>query len=112
MPRTAITAQTVTSAGLASAYEPANNLGNSFAYVRGRFVEIKNGSGASITVTVQTPGSIDGNLAIPDRTFTVAAGADGKWSAGSGETYWQTDRSIWIDYSAVTSVTVAVFDVI
>lgn len=112
MPRTAITAQTVTSAGITSAYEPANVLGNSLAYVRGRFIEIKNGSGSTITVTVQTPGSIDGNLAIPDRTFTVAAGADGKWSAGTGDNYMQSDRSIFVDYSAVTSVTVAVFDVI
>lgn len=110
MPRTAITAQSITSTGVTSAYEPANVLGNSLAYVRGRFIEIKNGSGSTITVTVQTPGSIDGNLAIPDRTFTVAAGADGKWAAGDGNAYRQTDGSIFVDYSAVTSVTVGVFD--
>jgi hypothetical protein len=110
MPRTAITAQSVTSTGPTSSFEAANVLGNSFPYVRGRFIEVINGSGSTITVTVQTPGSLDGNLAIPDRTFTVAAGANAKWAAGDGAIYMQTDRSIFVDYSAVTSVTVGVFD--
>lgn len=39
-------------------------------------LHIKNGSGASITVTLATPGKIDGNLDITDRAVTVAAGAE------------------------------------
>lgn len=112
MPRTKITAQAVTSAGLTpGATEPANVDGNSFDAVAHRLVEVVNGSAGAVTVTVPTPGTVDG-LAIADRTASIAAGARWRWSPGDGNAYRQTGGVIHLDYSAVTSVTVAVFDVI
>lgn len=110
MPRTAITPQRATSAGLAPAYEAANGLGNSFPLVAGRALHVKNASAAAVTVTVPTPGTVDG-LAIADRTISVAAGGDQLIGLGTNAAYRQPDGTALVDYSAVASVTVAVIDV-
>lgn len=112
MARTAITPQAATAAGPTVTFEAANVDGNSFTPARGRALHVRNGSGSSITVTVPTPATSDG-LAVADRTFTVAAGAVAVFGSGSAAVsgiYAQTDGSINIDYSAVTTVNVAVID--
>ena len=69
---------------------------------------VKNGSGSSITVTLATPETVDGDLAVADRTVTVPAG--GEMSIPITDRYRNpsTGRCA-ITYSAVTTVTVAVF---
>lgn len=108
MPRTAITPQRPAPVGQIT-YEAANALGNSYGPRDGRLAHVKNGSGASITLTITTPGTVDG-LAIADRTATITAGTDQFIALGIGSAYVQSDGSVWLDYSAVTSVTVAVID--
>lgn len=111
MPRTAITPQKATSAGVAVTFEPANSLGNSYFAAKGRGLVVRNGSGSAITVTLPTPATADG-LAIADRAITVAAGAQTHVGVGSqAGIYAQTDGTVWVDYSAVTTVTVAVVDI-
>jgi hypothetical protein len=107
--RTAITAQKITSAGITPAYEPANVDGNSYRLIAGRCLHVKNGSGVTVTVTVPTPGTEDG-LAIADRTVAVPAATERLIALGAGRTYKQPGGVAHIDYSAITSVTVAVFD--
>lgn len=109
MPRTAITAQQATSAGLVPNFEPANVDGNSFTLRQARALRVKNGSAASVNVTLPTPGTVDG-LAIDNRVIAVAAGADMVIGLGRGDAYRQTDGTVHVDYSAVTTVTVAVLD--
>lgn len=112
MPRTAVTPQAGSSVGGTITFEAANVLGNSFVPRRGRALHVKNGSGSTITVTVPTPATADG-LAIPDRTISVAAGAHAVFAPGSSSVtglYAQTAGEINVDYSAVTTVTVAVID--
>ena len=110
MPRTAITPQKATAAGLAVTFEPANSLGNSYNAAKGRALHVRNGSASPITVTLPTPATADG-LAIADRAITVAAGAHTVIGIGSqAGIYAQTDGTVWADYSAVTTVTVAVVD--
>jgi hypothetical protein len=111
MPRTAITAQAITAAGVAATYEPANVLGNSYALVPSRVLHVKNGGGSSITVTIPSTQSVEG-LAVPNRTITVTNGTDKFISLGASGAHRQTDGSVNVDYSGVTSVTVAVLDVI
>ncbi|HEY1180249.1 MAG TPA: hypothetical protein VGF17_29175 [Phytomonospora sp.] len=111
MPRTAITPQKATSAGLAPAYEPANASGNSFQLLNGRVLHVKNGSGSPVTVTIPTPGTVDTDLAVADRTIAVPAGAERLIAVGRNPAYRQPGWVAFVDYSAVTSVTVAVFDI-
>jgi hypothetical protein len=110
--RTAITPQVGTSAGAAVTFEAANALGNSFRPARGRAVHVKNGSVSSMNVTLPTPATADG-LAVADRVIAVAAGAHTVVALGAASgagIYAQPDGSVNLDYSAVTSVTVAVVD--
>jgi hypothetical protein len=107
MPRTPITPQAVTSAGLVPAFEPANVAGNSYRLAAGQMLTVKNGSGSSVTVTIPTPMQVDG-LAVADRTYTVAAGASQDIALGKGDVYRQPGGVVFVNYSAVTSVTVAV----
>ena len=68
---------------------------------------VKNGAGSSITGTLGTPGTVDGDLAIADRTVTVAAGATG----GIRVTDRYRDPATGlasVTWSSVTTVTVAV----
>jgi hypothetical protein len=114
MPRTAITPQRPTSSGTAVTFEAANVLGNSVPQDGHRVLVVVNGSGGSINVTLPTPGTIDTDLAIPDRVVAVPAGATRYIALGtpsSAPVYRQSDGSVNIDYSAVTSVTVAVLHV-
>ncbi|HEY5836178.1 hypothetical protein [Streptomyces sp.] len=74
-----------------------------------RFLYVKNGSGASVTVTVVTPGDVSG-LAVADATLVLAAGKSGaiplpRLTAGA-------DGRASITYSAVTTVTVGVFELV
>lgn len=114
MARTLITPQRATSAGLEAVYEPANVDGNSYRMVTGRVLHVVNGSGADITVTIPTPASVDtlvDGLAVPSRTITVTAGEGRFIALGNSSVYRQTGGVAHVDYSAVTTVTVAVIDV-
>lgn len=73
----------------------------------GRFLYVANGGASPITVTVATPGEVKG-LAVADAALVVAAGAAGaipltRLFAGAG-------GRASITYSAVTSVTVAAYE--
>lgn len=110
MARTGITPQSPGAAGATINFESANVDGNSFQARAGRVLHVRNGSASSITVTLPTPATV-GGLAIADRTVTVAAGAHAAVALGPVPVaYLQTDSSVHVDYSAVTTVTVAVVD--
>lgn len=70
-------------------------------------LNVKNGDAAAHTVTIATPGQIDGDLDIADRTVSVPAGAE----FAIPVTHRYRDRATGratITYDAVTSVQVAV----
>lgn len=106
MPRTAITPQKATSAGLALVTEPGNVDGHSLPIERGVVLVVSNGSAGSINVTLVTPGTADGDLAIPDRIVAVPAGAT-RYFGNLDAVYRQSDGSVHVNLSAVASVTVA-----
>lgn len=75
------------------------------------FVEVANGSGSPITVTIDIPSAVDGlvdGLTVPDRTVTIAAGARTKIGPFKS-IYNQTDGYVWLVCSAVTDVTMGAF---
>jgi hypothetical protein len=104
-----IAAQTVSAAGLAPTYTAASAGGDQAPVGGGYFLEVRNGGGASITVTVVTPGTIKG-LAIADTTLTITAAGTGVIPMDTIYRNPSTGRAD-ISYSGVTSVTVAVLQV-
>lgn len=108
MARTAITVQQVANTGIVATYEAANAAGNSFTNNEKSWMEVINGSGSSINVTITTAGTANG-IAVADPVIAVAAGATKKIGPFPSYPFEAADRSINVDYSAVTTVTVSVF---
>lgn len=114
MARTSLTPQQVVTSGLEATYTAANVDGHMFAPGESRMLHVVNGGGSSINVTVQAEYTRDG-LALPDRVVAVPNGEDRFIGPFDRETYAQrsgNDRGkVYVDFSAVTSVTVALLDV-
>lgn len=108
MARTRLAGQPVTPAGLAANYTAANVDGHSVA--TSDIVHVRNAAASAITVTIQTPATVAG-LAVADQTVSVPAGGDRFIGGFRADAYAQpsgTDAGlVWVDFSAVTSVTVA-----
>jgi zona occludens toxin (predicted ATPase) len=107
-----VPAQAPTSGGLAPVYTAADAAGQSFYNDDRTAVIFKNTSGAPVTVTAETPGSVDG-LAIPDKTISVPATTGERWCKFDTRIYNQPPGSanagkVQLTFSAVTNVTLAV----
>jgi hypothetical protein len=76
----------------------------------GVFLVVKNADAGSHTVTLATPGTVDGDLAVADRTVTVAAGKTEFIPLTARYRDPSTGRAA-VTYDGVTSVSVAVFRV-
>lgn len=112
-PRVSVASQPVPLAGLALNHTAPTVDGDVVDVGRGTFLSVINGGGASITVTVQTPGVVDGDLAIADRQVTVPVGTTPKLIPLTSNNYKQpvgdaNAGCALVDYSAVASVTRAV----
>ncbi len=108
MARTTLVAQQPNSAGLVPSFSAANADGHAFPADRHTIFEVVNGSGVSINVTFPTPGTVDSG-ALPDKVVAVAAGARKLFNfANALSLYKQSDGLLYVDFSAVTSITVAV----
>lgn len=71
---TALVTQVVPNVGLDIGSLPvAATNGDTAACGSGTFLYVKNGNAAACTVTLTTPGQVDGRLAIADSAFVVAA---------------------------------------
>lgn len=108
MARTALTVSEIVRSGLTLSASAANADGHSLVNTdknAALLLYVNNGSGSPITVTIQTPGTVDG-LAIADRTVTVAAGAERFIGPLTAKDYNQSDGTVYVDFSAVTTVTV------
>ena len=68
-----------------------------------------NGSGSSINLTFQTPSEVSGGVAIGEQVVAVAAGARTILGEFSRASFNQTDDMVYVDYSAITTVSVATF---
>lgn len=107
MARTVLAAQQVSRAGLTPVFSAGNADGH-FVPNDGRVIlEVKNTSASPVNVTVQTPGTVDGN-AIADLVVAVPATSGDKMIGPfPASIYNQADGSIYVDLSAATGVTVA-----
>lgn len=113
MARTALTVQSIIRNGLAPSFGAANVDGHAVPNDGKTWIEVKNAGGSPITVTIQTPGTVDG-MAVADRTVVVpATTGDRMIGPFPPNQYNQISGSdvgtVYVDFSAVTSVTVAAF---
>lgn len=106
MARTALNYQQIARTGLEAAYTAAVADGAKFANDGRMFVDVVNDSASSINVTAQTPVTVDG-LAVTDLVVAVSAGESRKIGPFPPNIYNQSDGMVYLDYSAVTDVTVA-----
>lgn len=102
--------QQVVRAGLVPVFTAADVAGDEFVNTGVEYLEVINGSGAGITVTIATPNTVDG-LAVTDRTVTIAAGARQKIGPFPTSIYNNANSKVSVTYSAVTTVTVGLFKV-
>ena len=111
MAREALTLQSIVRGGLEPAYTAANADGHSVTNDGKRtFVHVNNGSGSEVTITIDTPGTVDG-LAISDREVAVPAGEERMIGPFPTDWYNQSDGTVHVDYSDTTSVTIGAFKV-
>ncbi len=101
--------------GAAVTFASASGGGDSISAGRGQtyLVHFRNGSGGSITVTVNDPTSTTPEGAKqfdPDTTIVVPAGAE-RLARLSSSRFMDADGNILMTYSGVTSLTVAVYRV-
>lgn len=109
MARTPLATQTIVTAGIVPAYTNANVDGHSVAN-RGRtFLHVKNGSGASINVTLVTAATVGGR-AVADDVVAVGAGAEKMIGPFDETVYNAASGVVNVDFSAVTTVTCAAFN--
>lgn len=106
MARSALTIQQVARTGIIPSYGAANVDGNSISNDGQVFLHIKNGGASPINVTVQVPTQVDG-MAITARVVAVANASEKMIGPFPPNLFNQSDGSLYVDYSAVTTVTVA-----
>jgi hypothetical protein len=100
--------QTIKASGTSPTYGTAAGGGDKVSLAApNTFIHVKNGGGATVTVTVTTQSNSYKGLTVPDRTVTVAA--SGESMIGPLDPALHSDINVQasIGYSAVTSVTVA-----
>lgn len=113
MARVSVTTQDIVRAGVTSTLTAPTVDGDVIDCGR-VFVEVDNGSGASVTVTVQATAMIDG-LDVEDLAVVIPAGATKKLGPFNVSTFGRPSTDgvdkgrAYVDYSSVTSVTRAVF---
>jgi len=109
MARTALAVQQIVRAGLdPDLTEAANSGGESIPNNGDVFVYISNGGGGSINVTFLIPGTIDQQgIANTGRVVAVGAGIDMWCGPFPTSQYNQSDGALYVDFSGVTTVTVA-----
>jgi len=102
-----IAAQAMTRTGLEETYSSAAGGGDDFINYGNQFLHIKNGSAGDITVTIVTPGTVDG-LAISNRAVIVSAGEDRFIGPFPPAYYNDSSGKVALTYSGVTSLSLAV----
>jgi len=104
----ALTTQVLVPGGAASTLTDATSGGDTCAAGEGIFLEVDNGSAAAVTVTLATPGTVEG-LAIDDRAVSIPAGE--RWKIPVPRLFAKADGQCDITYSSATTVTVACFKI-
>jgi len=104
----ALTLQVLPPGGAESTLAAAASGGDTCPAGPGVFLEVANGAAEAVTVTLATPGTVEG-LAIADREVEVPAGET--WKIPVPRIFAKADGRCDITYSSVTDVSVGAFKV-
>ena len=114
MAYTNLTTQVISKTGIIPTYAAAVITdGNKFVNTGKEFIHVVNASGGSINVTVPTPAQVAG-LDIEDKVVAIGAGVDtmiGPFEPGYYNQSGGDKGKTYVEFSAVTSVTIAVLRV-
>lgn len=105
MARTALTVQQVRRSGLTPSYGAANVDGHSVPNDGQTVIHVKTG-GTGCTVNLKIPGTVDGQ-AVADKQIVIGTSAERFIGPFPPQTYNQSDGSVHVDFSSVTTVTIA-----
>jgi hypothetical protein len=110
MARVTLTPQQIVRTGLAPVFAGWDaGLQHGFANDGRIFAQVKNTNAAVRTVTVQTPGTVDG-LAVAERTVNIpATTGDVMIGPFPPSAYNQADGQVYLDIDVVLNVTIAIF---
>ncbi|MEV4179941.1 hypothetical protein AB0J28_00660 [Streptosporangium canum] len=104
----ALPTQVLTPTGIAPTYAAVGGSGDTFTPGDHVFLHVKNAGGASTTVTVTTPGTVEG-LAVSDLTVTVPASTGDRMIGPlPSRLFARADGQADVVCSPTTSVTIAV----
>ena len=104
-----LTTQNMTKTGLAPTYQAAAAGGDAMPIAGDTdFLHVINGGGSSINVIIGTPGLVDGDLTVQDRTVAVTNGTN-KMIPMTASVYLDptTGLASWTYSATPTSVTIA-----
>lgn len=107
--RTALAVQQISRSGLTPNYTAANVDGHSIQNTQKEYLHVKTG-GTGTTVTVVTPGTVDGQ-AIADKAYAIGTNTEMKIGPFPREVYDQSDGTVHVNFSSVTTVTCGAFRV-
>lgn len=102
--------QQVSTTGLNANFSNAGAGGDVFTNTGRQIIEIVNGGGSDIVLTIVTPGTYKGK-GIADDANTVPAGGRRHYGPFDPEIYNNASGQVALAYSAVTSVTVAILQI-
>lgn len=109
-----LTTQVISKNGIVPSYVTATLTdGNKFTNTGKEFIHVINGSGSSINVTMPTPAQVAG-LDIEDKVIAIGAGVDtmiGPFEPGYYNQSGADKGKTYVEFSAITSVTVAILRV-
>lgn len=101
----ALTVAQVLPSGVVTALVAAAGGGDSFPNTGDQWLDVNNGSGGSITVTIATPGKYQGQTITPIAT-AIPAGQRWRFGPFDPAIFNDANGNVQLTYSGVTSLTV------
>lgn len=102
-----LSVQYIARTGLDMSFAAAASGGDLYPNDGSHIFLVMNSSGSSVTITLDVPKMVDGNLAVADRTFAIEGGGVGVITADP-KVFNNADGRVAVSYSSTADISVAV----